>query len=156
MLGDVEFVALNGGGKAFGGGIGKAFEARNAKDGIESKTEAIHAIENDHIKGSGGGALFDVAANVDIVVIVAAIGEAVDQSGIAVEGKDHRLFGGEEGVEIVVNQAVRVFGSGLESHEVDDIDDADAKIGLMLAKKRDGSQDLEGGDIAAAGHHDIG
>jgi hypothetical protein len=48
---------------------------------------------------------------------------------IAVEGEDHRLVGGEQFVEILVFQAVRMLGLRLQHHQIDHVDDADADVG---------------------------
>jgi hypothetical protein len=72
-----------------------------------------------------------------------------------VEGEDDVLAGGEDRVVVGVAEPVRVLGGGLELHQVDDVDDADLQLGEMLAEDRDGGQDLQGGGVTAAGHHDI-
>ena len=43
----------------------------------------------------------------------------------------------------------------LQLHQVDDVDHPDLQIGQMLAKDRDGRQNLERRRVAAAGHHDV-
>ena len=56
---------------------------------------------------------------------VALVDQAMDQAGIAVIGEDHRLVHGEQGVEIVLGQAVRMLRFRLQRHQVDHIDNAD-------------------------------
>ena len=72
------------------------------------QVKAIEVVQHRHVERRGGRALLLVAAHVQVVVVVAAIGEAMDQPGIAVEGEDDRLVGGEERVELRVAQAVRM------------------------------------------------
>ena len=74
----------------------------DARDGVERELEAVDIVEHAHVEGRGGGAFFLVAADVKVVMIVAAIGEPVDDPGVAVEGEDDGLVGGEERVELVV------------------------------------------------------
>ena len=66
------------------------------------------------------------------------------------------LSRGEEGIEILVAEAVGMLGGGLELHQIDDVDDADFQIGEGFAEDRDGGEDFERGDVAGAGHDDIG
>ena len=51
---------------------------------------------------------------------------------------------------------MRMLDVRLQLHEIDDVDHADFQIGQVLAQDRDGGQRLQGGDIAAAGHDDVG
>jgi hypothetical protein len=44
---------------------------------------------------------------------------------------------------------------GLQLHQIDDIDHSDFQIGQMLTKDGNGSQNLQGGRVSAAGHHYI-
>jgi hypothetical protein len=69
--------------------------------------EAVEVVHHHHVEGGRGRAFLLVAAHMEIVVIGAAIGEPVDQPGIAVVGEDDRLVRGEERVEIRVAQPVR-------------------------------------------------
>ena len=64
-----------------------------------------------------------------LCVIRAAIGETVDQPGIAVEGEDDRLVLGEERIEILVAQPVRMLARRLQRHQIDDVDHADFQFG---------------------------
>jgi len=81
----------------------------------------------------------------DVVVAVAAVGEAVDQPRVAVVGEDDRLVRGEERVELLIRHAVRMFGGGLQAHQVDDVDDADLEVRHVLAHQGDRSQGLQRG-----------
>ena len=76
--------------------------------------------------------------------------------GIAVVGEDHRPTRGEDGVELSVGEAVRVLRLRLEAHEIDDVDDADAQVGQVLAQRGRGGEGLERRDVSAAGEDDVG
>src|SRR5690606_9184601 len=99
-----------------------------AVDDIHDQVIAVEVVEHDHVEGRGGGALLLVAAHVQIVVIGAPVGEAVDQPGVAVEGEDHRAVGGEQGVELAVGQPVRVLAVGGQAHHVDPVDHATPQL----------------------------
>ncbi len=131
-------------------------QAWNAQDRVLGELKAIDVVEHAHVEGGGGGAFFLVAAHVDVVVIVAAVGETVNDPGIAVKCKDDGTVLGKDGVEFFVGEAVRVFRLWLQSHQVDRVDEADLDVGNLGAEKRDCGQRLDGGHIAAACHHDVG
>ena len=86
-------------------------EARHAVDHVHHQVEAVEVVEHHHVERRRGGALLLVAAHVELVVVGAPVGEAVDQPGVAVEGEDDRPVGGEEGVELGVGEAVGVLAS---------------------------------------------
>ena len=69
--------------------------------------------------------------------------------------KDDVLVFGKERIVIRFAQAMRVLALGLQLHQINDIDHPDFQIGQMLAKDRNGGQNLQGGRVAAAGHHNI-
>ena len=89
-------------------------------------------------------------------MIGAAIGQTVDQPGIAVEGKDDRLVPGEEDVEVLVGDAVRVLALRLQRHQIHDIDDADLQFREVLAQDLHRRQRLQRRHVTAAGHDHIG
>ena len=89
-------------------GVGGArAQLRHAVDDVGDQMKAVEVVQDDHVERRGGRAFFLVAAHVQIVMIGAAIGQAMDQPRIAVKGEDDRLVGREEDVEILVAQAVR-------------------------------------------------
>ena len=53
------------------------------------------------------------------------VGEAVNQPWVPVKGKNHRLIGGEDGIEIPIGKSVRMLGGRLECHEIDYVHDPD-------------------------------
>src|SRR6266436_2939295 len=88
-------------------------------------------------------------------MIRAPIGQAVNQPGIAVVGKDDRLVDCKDRVELTVGKPVWMFGCGLNRHQVNYIDDSDLDIRKMLAQQVDGRKRLKCRDISGTGHHDI-
>ena len=84
------------------GGLGA--ELRHAIDHVGDEVKAVQIVHHDHVERRGGRAFFLVAAHVQVLVVGAAIGEPMNQPGIAVIGEDDRLVGREEHVEILVAQ----------------------------------------------------
>ena len=123
---------------------------------VHHEMEAVELVEHDHVERRRRRAFLPVAANVKVAVIRAAVGEAVDQPRIPVIGEDHRLVGREDGVEIGVRETVRVLARRLQAHEIDHVHDAHPKLGKARAQHAHGGQRLERGDVAGAGHHEVG
>src|SRR5437879_13611992 len=76
-------------------------------------------------------------------------------SSIYVIGKDYLLGDCEYVVERTVGEAMRMFGLGLDGHQVNHIDDPDLDISKVLAQQIDGRKRLERRDISGTGHHHI-
>ena len=74
-------------------------------DGVDDQIEAVDVVLHPHVEGGGDGPLLLVAPHVQ-VFIAAAVGQLMDQGGVAVKREDDRLIGGEDGVVILVPQAV--------------------------------------------------
>ena len=68
-----------------------ALQTRNAIDDVACKVETIQIVQDSHVERSCCRAFFFVAANVEIVVVRAAIGEAVDQPGVTMKRKNDWL-----------------------------------------------------------------
>ena len=81
-------------------------------------------------------------------MVVPAIRQAMNQPWVAVEGENHRDLGGEDGVVILVGQAVRMFALRLQRHQVDDIDEANLQIRNALPEQDDCGQRLNRGHVA--------
>ena len=131
-------------------------EVGDPVDHVDGEMEAIEVVERHHVERRRRRAFLLVAAHVDVVVVRAAVGQAVDQPGIAVVGEDDRTVDGEQGVELAVRHAVRMLVRRLQAHQVDDVDDADSQVGQMLAQDRRRRQHLERGYVTGARHHDVG
>jgi hypothetical protein len=80
----------------------------------------------------------------------------VDEPWIAVISDDHRLVFREQGIEIIVAEAVRMLCLRLQGHQINNIDDTDLEVRHMLEQEIDGSKCLERRHVARAGHDHIG
>ena len=89
-------------------------------------------------------------------MVVAAVGEFVDERGVGVEVEDDGCAGREEGVEVAVREAVGVFRVGLQAVEIDYVDEADFEVGEAPAEDGGGGEGFLGGDVAGRGHDDVG
>src|SRR5271155_5854709 len=86
--------------------------AGDAVDSVYGEGEAVGLVADGQLERRVDVALFLVAAHVDVVLARPPVGKSVDQAGGSVEGKDHRLLRSEDGLEIAVRHAVRVFSAG--------------------------------------------
>src|ERR1035437_4848277 len=130
-------------------------QPRDAIDGVDHQVVAVQVVEHDHVERGRGRSFLLVAANVDVVVAVASVCEAVDEPRVAVVREDDRLVRREERVELLVGHTVRMFRLWLETHQVYDIDDADLHVRQILAHQVNGSERFQRRNIAAAGHDDV-
>ena len=129
-------------------------ELRQAADRVDDEVKAVDVVQNAHIEGRGDGALLLVAAHMEVAV-VAAVGQLVDERGVAVVGEDDGLILGEQAVVLLVGQAVGMLGVRLELHQVHHIHHAELQLRQLTAQDADGGERFERGRIAAAGHDDI-
>ncbi len=56
----------------------------------------------------GDGAFFFISPGMNIVVVCATVGQAVNQPGVGMKGEYHRLVAGEQFVELRIAQAMRM------------------------------------------------
>ena len=68
-------------------------------------------------------------------VVGPPVGQAVDQPGIAVLGENHRFVLGEQRVEILVGEAVRMLLVRLQRHEIDDVHHPDFQVREMVPEQ---------------------
>src|SRR5882757_4361465 len=127
-----------------------------AANDVKRELKTVDIVEHTHVEGCGGGAFFFVSAHMNVAVIPAPVGQLMNQHGVAVEGEDHRLVGGEERIEVFVGDSMRMFNLRLQGHQVDHVDHADSNVRNLLAEDGDGGKSLERRHIAAAGHYHIG
>ena len=69
--------------------------------------EPVQVVLHPHVKGRRDRALFLVAPDVQVAV-GPAVGQPVDQPGVAMEAKDDVLVFGEKRIVIRITQSVRV------------------------------------------------
>jgi len=134
---------------------GLGAQSRHPVNHVLHEVEAVHLVHHHHVERGGGGAFLLVAADVDVVVAVAAVGEPVDQPRIPVVGEDDRPSGGEQRVELGVAHAVRVLSFRLEPHQVHHVDDPDPQFRQVLTEDVGGGEDFQGGDVTRAAEHHV-
>jgi len=77
-------------------------QPRHAVDDINGQAETVDLVFDGQFQWCVDIALFLVAAYVQMLVIGAAVGQAVDQPGVTVEIENDRLIPGEQAVEVAV------------------------------------------------------
>src|SRR5579859_4109588 len=75
---------------------------RHALDRVHGQTETINLVLNRQFQRRIDIALFLVAANVQILVICAAVRQAMDEPGVSVKIKNDRLIYREQRIKIPV------------------------------------------------------
>ena len=63
----------------------------HAVDDVDGEVEAVDLVEDGELERRVDVALLLVAAHVDVVVVLAAVGELVDERGVGVEVEDDGL-----------------------------------------------------------------
>ncbi len=61
---------------------------RQAVDGVHHQVEAFQIVQHCHVEGRRDRALFLIAADVDVVMVGAAVGQPVDQPGVGMVGEE--------------------------------------------------------------------
>ena len=84
-----------------------AAQMRQAIHHVLHQMEPVQIVLHPHVEGRGDGALFLVAPDMEVAV-GAAVGQPMNQPGIAMKGKDDVLVLGEQRVVIRVAQPVRM------------------------------------------------
>lgn len=110
--------------------------------------ETVEAIPNEHVEGSGGGALLVVTMDVESVVVVPPVREPMDQPRVAMECEDGRNIGREQLVVGLVREADRMSAGRCQPEDVDHVHDAGRHVG-MLREDATLSECLLRRDIAA-------
>src|ERR1700760_960372 len=131
-------------------------ELRHLIDDITHESEPVDLVADGHVEGRRRRALFLVAAHVEVAVVRATVGQAVDEPRVAVEVEDHRPVGGEQRVELAVGESVGMLALRLERHQVDDIDHPHLEIREVPAQEVDRGERLKRGHVPGTGHHDVG
>src|SRR5262245_1904572 len=105
-----------------------------AIDDVLDQMEAIHIIQDAHIKRRRRGSFFFIAAYVQVVVICACVGEPVDEPWIPMKCEYDRPIVREYRVEVLIAQPVGVLTLRLKRHQVNDVDDTNLEFRTVLAK----------------------
>jgi hypothetical protein len=93
---------------------------------IHYEVKAIHIVQHCHVERSGNRALFFISPDMNVVVILTPVRQPMYQPGVAVKSEDYRLVRGEQVIEVLIAQAVRMLALRLQLHQVDDVDDSDS------------------------------
>src|SRR5579862_3001618 len=86
-----------------------ALKPRNTVEHVARQVKPVEIIQHSHVERRGRGSFFLVSTDVQVVVISAPVGQAMNEVWIAMEGKNNRLVSGENGIEVPIRQAMRVF-----------------------------------------------
>src|ERR1700733_2996873 len=104
-------------------------KAGHPLDHLDRQMKPVELVQHDHVEGRGGGTLFLETTNMHSGMVGPAIGQAMDQVGIAVIGEDHRLVAGEHPIKVAVAEAMRMLFFRLQRHQVDDVNDTNPQVG---------------------------
>src|SRR5438270_4087109 len=110
-------------------------ESGNSMDGVNGELKAVHIVEYDHIKRSGCSSLFFIATHMHVVMVPATVAQTVNQPGIAVVCKDHRLVRGKQRVKRLIGQTMRMLPGRLQRHQVYDVHHSDLYAGNMFPQQ---------------------
>src|SRR5437016_13389195 len=130
-------------------------QLRNAVHRVTSEVKPIQIIHHGHVKRSGGSALLFIAANMEIAVTMATIAQPMNKPWVSVIGENHGFVGSEDGIEFAIGKTVRMFARRLQRHQVHDVNEADLKIGKVLATKINRPWGLQCWHIAGTGRHNV-
>lgn len=116
VLVDILFVIDESVADRLFGICGSGSQLRHPVDDVLDEIKTVDVVEDAHIEGRGGCPLFLITADVQVFVVGAPVGQAMDQPRVAVKGKDNRLVGGKERIKIFVVQSVRMLARRLQGH----------------------------------------
>lgn len=86
-----------------------ALKLRHTSDRIHGQTEAINFVLDGQFQRRINVALLLVAADVQVLMVCAAVRQPVDEPRVSVEIENDRFIDGEQSVKIPVRHAVRMF-----------------------------------------------
>ena len=79
-----------------------ALQARHAVHDIACEVKSIQIVQDGHVERSRRCSFLFVSADVEVVMIGAAVGQAMNQPGIPMESEHHGRVFGENGIEVAV------------------------------------------------------
>src|SRR5208337_484708 len=129
---------------------------RNAVNGIDGETEPVRLVVNCQFHRRIDIALLFVAADMQIPVVCAPIGETVNQPGIAMEVEDDQLVGRKQRIEISIRQAMWMFVARLQLEQVNHVNESDSQVRESFPKQCRRSQCFLGRDVAGCCKDHIG
>ena len=87
-----------------------ALQAGHAVNHVAREVKSIQVVKDRHIERSRRRSFLFVSADMEVVVIRAPIGQAVNQPRITVVREDDRLVDCKDRIELTVGEAVGMFG----------------------------------------------
>lgn len=91
---------------------------QHAPNHVRCELEPVQLVEHRHVEWGCSRAFLLITSHVEVVMIVTAVRQAVNQPRIAMIGENDALVLGKKSVEGVVVQAVRMFACGLACPEI--------------------------------------
>lgn len=113
-------------------------QARYAVDSVNGKAEPISTVADSQLQRSVNVALLTVSDNVQVMLTLALVRQAMDQPRVTVEVEDNGLVICEDGLKLGVSAAVRMLARADEFEEVDDVDKANLDPRNVLAEEGGG------------------
>ena len=127
----------------------------NTLNHVHRQTEAVNLVLDRQLQGCIDIALFFITADVHVVVIRSTVSKAMDQPRISMKVKDDWFVDGEERIEILIRQAVRMFRARLQLEKINYIDVTDLEIREFFSQQRNGRQCFLRWYITSRSHHHI-
>jgi len=122
---------------------------------IHSQAESISSIADGKLEWSVDIALFSVPANMNIILTLTLVCQAMNQPWVGMEVENARFVVSEEGLEFDIAEAMGVVGLWDQLEQVDNVHESDFKFGQVLAEKSSSGERFLGWNIAARGHDKI-
>ena len=88
--------------------LGAWTQSRHPVNDGPGQMEPVKLVEHNHVEWCRGCPLFLEPVNVQIVMVGSTIGQLVNQQGLPVIGKDDGFVPGEQRIEVLVAEAVRM------------------------------------------------
>ena len=107
-------------------------QLRDAVNRVDCETEPVGLVVNCQFHWRVDVALLFVTAHMQVSVVRAAVGEAVNQPGIAVEVKDDRLVRRKQRIEVRIRQAMWMFCARLQLEQINHVDESDLQVGEIV------------------------
>src|ERR1700730_10810190 len=116
----------------------------------------VEVITHRHIERRCGRSLLLVTPDMQIVMVGAPIGEAMNEPRIPVVRKDDRLVSRENRIELAVCKSMGMFRCRLQGHQVDHVHYPHLGIWKVLAEQVDGGKSFQSWNISSTCHDDVG
>src|SRR5579871_842839 len=111
-------------------------QAWHAVHDVHREAEAVRIVVNGEFERGIDISLLFVAANMDVVMICAAVGESMDQLRVPVKIEHDGFIDCEERIEIAIRESVRMLTGRLQLEEIHDVNETDFKVREFFAQQR--------------------